>query len=241
MAEKKNAPQTAKPLHEDHRARMRVRVERFGLESLAEHEALEYLLFYSIPRRDTNLLAHALIERFGSFAGVLDAGEQEPRTVPGIGPATARFLHDLGQTERYYRMNRGAPKKRLADTNALAEYLMPLFHGRTQENLLLLALDDRRRLLRTVWLSDGSAGGVEVSVRRIVAEAAGSGAALVVLAHNHPDGVVLPSREDILSTAQAARALALVEVRLLDHFIFGAEEWLSFRESGRMQNVLGGI
>ena len=98
----------------------------------------------------------------------------------------------------------------------------------------MLALDDRRQLLRTVWLEEGSASGVDMSVRRIAAEAVRAGAAYVVLAHNHPDGNVLPSRQDLFSTNEAARALALLQVRLLDHIILAGDETLSLNETGRM-------
>lgn len=208
------------------------------MESLAEHEALEYLLFFCIPRQDTNPLAHALLDAFGSFSGVLEADEAELRTVAGIGPKSAAFLHMLGQTERYAALSRSRPRRSLSDTAALAEYLMPLFRAERQERFLLLALDERRRLLRTVWLADGASCHVDVSVRRIVAEAANASAAYVVLAHNHPDGTALPSREDLLSTAEAARALALVEVRILDHFILAGDGWLSLRDSGRLAACL---
>ena len=87
-------------LHAKHRARMQERVERDGLDSLAEHEALEYLLYITNARRDTNGIAHALLERFGSFAGVLEASEEELCRVPGVGPASARMLHLLPEVSR---------------------------------------------------------------------------------------------------------------------------------------------
>ncbi|MBQ7858523.1 MAG: hypothetical protein IJ347_00090 [Faecalibacterium sp.] len=93
-------------LHQDHRERMRRRVERYGLESLEEHEALEYLLYFAIPRRDTNPIAHALLNRFGSFAAVLEAAEEELLTVEGVGPSTARFLHAIQAIDRYYVASR---------------------------------------------------------------------------------------------------------------------------------------
>lgn len=237
MPETPKKPRADAPMHSDHRARMHARVAQYGLDSLAEHEALEYVLFFAIPRRDTNPLAHALIARFGSFAGVLEASEADLCSVPGIGPAAARFLHLLAETDRYYLLSRGRARRRLADTAALTAYLVPLFQGARHERLLLLALDDRRRLLRTTWLSDGSAGGVEVSVRRIAAEAVSAGAAYAVLAHNHPDGAALPSREDLLSTAEIQRALALLEITLLDHIILAGDEWLSMRDSGRLPGM----
>lgn len=223
--------------HSDHRSRMRARVTQYGLNSLAEHEILEYILFFVIPRRDTNPTAHALIDRFGSLAGVLEASEQELASVPGVGPVTARFLHTLLELDKCYAMSRNRPKRRLASAADQAAYLQPLFRGAKRERLAMLALDDRRRLLRLVWLDEGGAGSTEVSIRRITTEAVSAGASCVVLAHNHPDEVPLPSREDLLSTAAVAQALAVLEIRLLDHIILAGEEWLSLRESGRMPGI----
>lgn len=227
-------PKSKKPVHEDHRSRMRAKVKQYGLASLAEHEALEYVLFFAIPRRNTNPIAHALLGRFGSFADVLEADEKELVTVPGVGPATAHFLHTLTEIDRYYLTSRSKVRRRLSSTEDIFNYLVPLFRGAKQEKLLMLALDDRRQLLRTIWLEEGSASGVDMSVRRIAAEAVRAGAAYVVLAHNHPDGNVLPSRQDLFSTTEAARALALLQIRLLDHVILAGDEALSLNETGRM-------
>ncbi len=236
MAAEKNGENgtSKRPMHSDHRARMRARVEKYGLDSLAEHEALEYVLFFVIPRQDTNPLAHALIDHFGSFANVLEATEEELCTVPGIGPAAAHFLHSLPEIDRYLHLSRNGRRTKLATTQELAAYLAPHFLGAGHEKLAMLALDDRSRLLRLVWLDDGSAGALDVSVRKMATAAAMAGASGVVLAHNHPDGIVLPSKEDLMATQAAAQALALLEIRLKDHFIFAGEEWLSLKDSGRM-------
>ncbi len=103
--------------HEGHRQRMRARVEQYGLESLAPHEALEYLLYITNARRDTNGIAHALLERFGSFAGVLEASEEELCRVPGVGPASARMLHLLPEVSRYYEHSRTSTEGALTTTS----------------------------------------------------------------------------------------------------------------------------
>ena len=90
--------------HKGHRQRMRTRVEQYGLESLEPHEVLEYVLYITNTRKDTNGLAHVLMERFGDFAGVLDASEEDLLTVEGVGPSTARMLHLLPQVGRYYTL-----------------------------------------------------------------------------------------------------------------------------------------
>lgn len=223
-----------RPTHENHRERMRRRVEKYGLDSLEEHEALEYLLFFAIPRRDTNPLAHALIDRFGSFAGVLDASEEELCTVEGIGPAAARFLHMIPAADRYYAASRSRAVRRFTTTAQLGEYLVPLFRGKKRECLVLLALDERHKLLRTVWLDTGTVSAVDIGVNKIATETVAAGASIVVLAHNHPGGIALPSKEDILATGNVMRALGLLGVHVQDHIIVAENEYTSLRDSGRL-------
>ena len=129
--------------HKGHRQRMRARVEQYGLESLEPHEALEYVLYITNTRKDTNGLAHVLIDRFGDFAGVLDASEEDLLTVEGVGPSTARMLHLLPQVGRYYTQCAVNGKKCMKTTDQLAEYLMAQFAGTVQERALLTALDGR--------------------------------------------------------------------------------------------------
>ena len=143
--------------HEGHRQRMRARVEQYGLESLAPHEALEYLLYITNARRDTNGIAHALLERFGSFAGVLEASEEELCRVPGVGPASARMLHLLPEVSRYYEHSRTSTEGALTTTERLAAYLKPRFAGAKQEKALLLSLDSRSRVKSVYWLKEGNA------------------------------------------------------------------------------------
>ena len=232
--EDKTRRPSAHALHEDHRLRMRRRVEKYGLDSLAEHEVLEYLLYYAIPRRDTNPVAHALLTRFGSLAGVLSASAAELQEVSGIGPSAAAYLCMLPQIERCRVLSSTRKTERLDTPEKLAGVLAPQFRGEKQEKLALLALDDRQRLLRLVWLESGTVGSVEISVKRIAAEAIAAGASCAVLAHNHPGGAAMPSRADLLSTGEVMRALAVLDVCLTDHLIFAGEDWLSLRASGRM-------
>ena len=129
--------------HKGHRQRMRARVEQYGLESLEPHEALEYVLYITNTRKDTNGLAHVLMDRFGDFAGVLDASEEDLLTVEGVGPSTARMLHLLPQVGRYYTQCAVNGKKCMKTTDQLVEYLMAQFAGTVQERALLTALDGR--------------------------------------------------------------------------------------------------
>lgn len=227
MAEKKQ-------IHSGHRQRMHDRVRDYGLDSLAEHEALEYLLYFTNARKNTNPIAHALIQRFGSFAGVLEASEEELCTVEGVGPATARLLHLLPSVSRCYRRSRAREKRRFTTSEEIGEYLMAQFHGKLREEVLLVSLDDQGRIRRTAWVSTGGADQVGLPVKKVVSEAVRMGADAVVLSHNHPGGNVLPSREDLAATEEILRGLAMVEIRLLDHVIVTETEYCSLRQENRL-------
>lgn len=220
--------------HAGHRQRMHRRVEQQGFASLEPHEALEYLLYITNARKDTNALAHALIARFGDFAGVLEASEEDLLTVEGVGPATARMLHLLPEVSRYYTKCRTSGKPSLRTTEQLAAYLAQLFAGAAQERALLLALDSRSRVKATLWLRDGTSDRVSLAIKDVVSAAIKGGTDSVVLCHNHPNGMAMPSREDIQATENIVRALGLVRVHLRDHIILTENEYFSMREENRL-------
>ena len=209
--------------HEGHRQRMRTRVEQYGLESLAPHEVLEYLLYITNARRDTNGIAHALLERFGSFTGVLEASEEELCSVAGIGPASARMLHLLPEVSRYYEHDRTSTEGALTTTERLVTYLKPRFAGARQEKVLLLSLDSRSRVKGVCWLKEGNSRMVGLEVKDVVSAALRGGTESVVL-----------SREDLAATENIVRALGLVKIRLRDHIIIAENEYFSMRESNRL-------
>ena len=145
--------------------------------------------------------AHVLMDRFGDFAGVLDASEEDLLTVEGVGPSTARMLHLLPQIGRYYTQCAVNGKKCMKTTDQLAEYLMAQFAGTVQERALLAALDGRSRIKGLFWLRDGTSDRVSLEIKDVVAAALKGGTDSVVLCHNHPNGVALPSREDQIGRA----------------------------------------
>lgn len=223
-----------KQIHAGHRQRMHERVQKYGLESLAEHEMLEYLLYFTITRRDTNPIAHALLERFGDFAGVLETDEEELCLVEGMGPASARFLHLLPQVSACYHRSLTRDRRRLQTVEQMGEYLMARFRGTVRERVLLVCLDRQRRITCTSWLGSGTADMVELPIREAIAQAVRLKAHWVVLCHNHPSGSALPSREDIEATAELARGMYVVGVELLDHIIVTETEYLSLRQRSEL-------
>lgn len=201
--------------HQGHRQRMRERVQNYGLDSLAEHEALEYVLYLTNAQKDTNGIAHDLIDRFGDFAAVLEASEEELCTVEGVGPATARMLHLLPEISRYYGRSRTSTTRCIRTTEQMGSYLMAKFAWSDYERAMLVSLDSRKRVRAAVWLREGTTD-------------------TVVLSHNHPNGAALPSMEDLEATGNIARALGLVNIHLLDHFILTDTEYFSMRDANRL-------
>lgn len=219
-------------IHAGHRQRLKERFLKEGLDSFQDHEVLELLLFYCIPRRDTNLLAHELISRFGSFAAVLEAQPRELKKVPGVGESVVTFLSLLKNTERYYRVNRQDCFEPLTTIEQCGQFLIPYFRHARNETVYLLCLDAKCKVLCCREIGQGSVNSAGISVRKIVEVALGANATTVVLAHNHPSGIALPSGEDVQTTRRIAAALDAVEVTLADHLVFADGDFVSMLQSG---------
>ncbi len=219
-------------IHDGHRQRLKDRFLNEGLEHFQEHEVLELLLFYCIPRRDTNEIAHALLERFGSLAQTIEASIEELKKVPGMGENAAAFLSLLGAFDRYYQVNKNANIKILRTIEECGAYLIPQFVSRRNETVLLLCLDAKCKVLCCKEVGEGSVNSAAVPIRRIVEMALGANATSVVLAHNHPSGLAIPSGEDVQTTKRLAAALASVDIELADHIVVADEDYVSMTHSG---------
>lgn len=211
-------------LHEGHRQRLKERFIAEGLDNFPEHNILELALFYTNKRKDTNEIAHALIKRFGSFAGVCDASFESLCSVPGVGAETAKFLKLLPELARAYQTSRTADITSLPDASTAIEYLQPKFTGRTKECLIVAYLDCSYKILNCRVESEGDDTTVIMDVSGILVEAASLHARGVVLAHNHPHGYALPSAQDIAMTDNIAKILKEINVNVCEHFIFSRDE-----------------
>lgn len=219
-------------IHEGHRQRLRDRFRAEGLDNFDERHVLELLLFYCVPRKDTAPLAQELLDRFGSLAKVLEASAEELEKVPEVGENVSTFLTMLTAVGRYYLVNRTGQNVILNTTDKCGEYLLPYFFGRRNETVFLLCLDAKCKVLCCREVGEGSVNSASVSVRRIVELALGANATSVVLAHNHPSGLALPSGEDVQTTMLVAKALDTVEIRLVDHIVVADDDFVSLAQSG---------
>lgn len=219
-------------IHDGHRQRLKQRFLEEGLDGFTQIQALELLLFYCIPRKDTNPIAHALIERFGSFSQVLEAPVAELCKVPGVSRNTALFLHLNREVGRFYLVDRMQKNTVLTTLDACAAYMVPHFYGRSVETVFLLCLDAKCKVLCCKEMGEGSVNSAGISVRKIVETALHVNATSVVLAHNHPSGLALPSEEDLQTTRRIAAGLQAVEIQLVDHIIVADDDYVSMAQSG---------
>lgn len=219
-------------IHKGHRERLKQRFLEEGLDHFTDVQALELLLFYAIPQRDTNPVAHALLKRFGSLSQVLDASFEELKKVPGISDHSATLLTLVTQLARYYQVDCAQRVECLTTLEACGAYLVPYFFGRSSETVFLLCLDAKCKVLCCKEVGQGSVNSASISVRKVVETALAANATTVVLAHNHPSGVALPSEEDILTTRRIAAALSAVEIHLADHVVVADGDYVSIAQSG---------
>lgn len=219
-------------VHNGHRERMRNRFLEQGLDSFNDHQVLEMLLYYSIPRVDTNELSHALINKFGSLTRVMEASASEIAQVPGIGVGTATFISFIAALNNYCLNRKASENVTILDSVAsCAEYIRPRFNGKRNEVVYMICLDAKHKLISCNMLGEGSINSANISARKIVEAAVRENATFLVLAHNHPTGVAFPSPEDIHTTKYLAKLLRAVEVVLVDHLIFADGDFVSIASS----------
>ena len=227
--------------HEGHRQRMKERFLVNGLEGFSDHEILELLLFYAIPYRDTNPLAHQLVSEFGSWVQVVNADYQDLLTVPGVTPHVASLLTLMGQAAaRYHRDVAESTVTQLYNTDRLMEYVIPWFLGEKDESVLLICLDNKRKVLNTTRIFEGSVNSAQFNIRLAVQQALRDNATQVVLAHNHPNGFCFPSEADVHTTARVAEVFAPLDIRLVDHLVVAEGDCLCMSALPETRHIFTG-
>ncbi len=219
-------------VHEGHRARLKTKYREHGLESFTDIEALELLLFYAIPRANTNELAHALLKRFHDFRGVLEADLDDLRQVPGIGDNAAALLRLVTDLNSRYQRSASTRGTQIRSSSDAGAFLLPQFEYRAEECSVLLCMDTAGRVIACHVLAEGTTSMVGLAAREIVELVLREKAARVILAHNHVSGVALPSAADVDATARIFRMLQMIGVELVDHIIVSDGDFVSLRDSG---------
>jgi len=223
-------------VHEGHRERVKNRFLKEGLDGFEDHQILELLLFFSIPRKDTNELAHTLIKKYGSLSAVFEADPADLMSTPGIGRNSAILLNLIPSLARIYFKDKWGHKPKLNSTTKAGEYLVSLFSGRLYEVFYVICLDAQNRVNHACLVHQGTIDQAPVYPRVIVEAVLRHQAHSVILAHNHPGGTLEPSQADINVTRKIAAALETISVRVLDHIIVADGRYFSFADHGLIKS-----
>jgi DNA repair protein RadC len=218
--------------HKGHRQRVKARVINEGIDSFEDHQILELLLFYCIPMKDTNELAHALIRHYGSLSGVFDADPRDLCEQAGVTENTAVLLSLMPALARRYQQGKFKQKAVLGSTTAAGEYTMALFTGRLNEAFYVICLDSQNQVNQATLLHEGTINEAPVYPRLIVETALRHQAASIILAHNHPGGSQQPSPADVAVTKKIKAATEAIAITVVDHIIVAGDGYYSFAEKG---------
>ena len=219
-------------LHFGHRKRIKERYINEGLDGFDDHQVLEMLLFFCIPRIDTNEIAHKMIKEFGTLANLFEADAKDITRRCDVSENTAVLVSLTPQLARRYNKSKWGEKPILNSSTKAGEYAVSLFSGRTYENFFLICLDNQNRVNYAVLVQQGTINEAPVYPRLIVENALRHQANSVILAHNHPGGSLLPSKADIDITRKIAVALEAISIKVVDHIIVAGDSFVSFAEKG---------
>lgn len=225
-------PKQTIPAHLGHRQRLKQRLYSMGTDSFLDHEFLELLLTYPIARKDTKPIAWALLKRFGSVAGVLDASETSLLQIPGVGPSTAQFLKLVRSALKRYARARVPKGIALKSPYEVLEYCKASLAGKQEEFVEVLFLSVRHTIISTRVVAAGSISQISITPRQIIEHALTEKAAALIIVHNHPSGDPTPSSEDITWTLKTQEAAQLFDIKILDHLIIGKGTYYSFTANG---------
>ena len=204
--------------HDGHRERLRSRFLN-SPDSLEEHEILELVLFYSIPRKNTNEIAHNLLNRFGSIKGVLDADINAIAEIKDVGKKTALHIKSIAKLLSKYAISEQKSDGLLRSPTALTLFMKNLFVGTQNESSYILLFDNSKRLITCEKIGEGFSMEHNLSLRKAVLSAITSNATSAILVHNHPNGKAIPSRDDLYATNKAKMTLDALGITLMEHFI----------------------
>ena len=223
-----------KKLHEGHRQRVKARYLSEGLDAFEDHQVLEMLLFFCIPMKDTNELAHKMLQEFGSLPGLFEADPKDICKRCGVSENTSILLSIIPSLARRYFKGKWGDKPVLNSTSKAGEYAVSLFTGRTYEAFFVICLDAQNRVNYAALAHEGTINEAPVYPRLIVEAALRHQANSVILAHNHPGGSMQPSNADIEVTKKIVTAIEAISIKVMDHIIVAGDNYYSFAEKGLM-------
>lgn len=221
-----------KNIHKGHRQRLRERFLSDGINGFEHHNALELLLFFGIPRMDTNVIAHNLINTFGSISAVFDAPYEELLKVDMVSESAATLIKLIPSLARVYAVDKHSDTRVFDSPEVIGEFFINKFIGCTNEMVYIMLLDSSLQLIGCELISSGSVSSASVNIRTIVDLVVKHNACAVVMAHNHPRGLALPSSEDIAVTTKIKLGLKTLDIRFVEHIIIAQNDYVPLIASG---------
>jgi len=217
-----------------HRRRLNQKFMNSGIETLHEYEALELLLTYVIRRQDVKRRAKALLEKFVSVKGILDAEIDDLKQIEGIGESSAVFFKLVKETASLYLKQKAKEKKQVTCTSELLDFCKTVMGGKKDEEFCVIYLDVQNQIIEFETVQKGVVNQAVVYPRQVLESALKKKASAIILAHNHPSGHVRPSDADIRLTKTIQETAKVLDILVHDHIIIGENRFFSFREEGLM-------
>ncbi len=228
-----------KNVHAGHRQRLKDKVRQNGLKVLSKHEALELLLTYTIPQKDTNKLAHNLLLEYGNFANILDAGYEDLKKMKGVGDETALFLSTLpSYVEMYKSCKLKSQALPINTTQDCIDYFRNNFEIRTREYLYFVMLNKLNHVIRTFVVEGNDDCSISLDMPYITSKLTSNNTYAIAIFHTHPSGSVYPSNDDILTTQSILNLCCMLQIKFYDHLIFNETQCYSFNKNGLLTKML---
>ena len=228
---------TKKNIHAGHRERVRENVLKNGFEQLEDHRLLELLLFYSIPREDTNEIAHRLLDEFGSFSEIIKATPKKLTQVQGVGKNSAIQLAAMGELFKRV-VEEGVVKRTPYKTiEELVALVRSQYLNEKNEKMLFICFDSAMRLKKIESFTEGDSVRTSTELKTALSKILENDPSFVIMAHNHPEGPALPSNADVTSTSTVSTTLRTLGINLVDHIIINRTAYFSMREDSRYKNL----
>ena len=223
-------------IHDGHRERLRKKALEYGFSCLEDHECLELLLGLVILRKNTNDVAHELINMAGSLDGVFEMDIPQLRQVDGVGNVAAFMIKLVGHIMRRPK----TPLKKRADlsrASAVKEYAKVLYATAEKEEIFALYLDKKMTLIERAKLSEGNEWQAGISPKDVLAPALINGAAMFILVHNHPCGLSKPSQDDLNFTVRMESASKMLGIYMLEHVIYADGEIYPIMKGSKIRSL----
>lgn len=229
-------------IHKDHRKKVRSRFYESGLQGMASHNILELLLFFGIPYKDTNPMAHELISRFGSLSAVFEAKRSDLMQVKGMTENAACLISLILPLYRKYYEDLLSRKNEFENIEELVDFLRTLYlDNNSNERVFLLCFDANKHLITYKMLGEGDINSSDIDLRKLASVVLETSCQSVIISHNHPHGVVAPSSGDIAVTKEFVRLLEILKVQVEDHIIVSDSDYFSMAKSPRFFHLLRNI